>query len=686
MAIRRMTALAALSMLCALAQGRFTLEQVLSAPFPSDLTASPRGDQVAWIYNERGARNIWIAQAPGWAGRRLTEYREDDGQDAGEIQWTPDGRSVVYVRGGDLDTLRPSNPNPASNPAGVEQAVWIVSAGGGAPRKVGEGRDPSVSPKGDRIVFGRNGQVWSAALDGSGKPEQLFHAAGAETDFRWAPDGSRLAFRSARTSHAFIGLYDLSAKKLTYIDPSTDSDSTPVWSPDGRRMAFIRIPASSRAFEFGPVREAQPWSIHVYDTASGAAREIWRAASGRGSAFHGLAGKDQIFWAEGDRIVFPWERSGWQLLYSVPAGGGTATLLTPGEFEVESATLQPDRKQLLITSNQGDIERRHVWRVAVERPEVNAITRGEGVEWSPVPVGDGVAMLHSDARKPARPAILMNGPIRDIAPDAIPPDFPESALVVPELVTFTSADGMQIHGQLFRPSGTGRHPAAIFFHGGSRRQMLPAWHYRPYYHNAYAMNQYLASLGYLVLSVNYRSGIGYGMEFREAVNYGATGASEYNDVLGAGLYLRNRPDVDPHRIGLWGGSYGGYLTALGLARASDLFAAGVDFHGVHNWNTEIPNFVSAYDPLKNTESARIAFESSPLAAVDTWKSPVLLIHGDDDRNVPFTETVRLVEALRKRGVPFEQLIFPDEVHDFLTHRRWLEAYTASARFLDRYLK
>ena len=101
-----------------------------------------------------------------------------------------------------------------------------------------------------------------------------------------------------------------------------------------------------------------------------------------------------------------------------------------------------------------------------------------------------------------------------------------------------------------------------------------------------------------MLSVNYRSGIGYGMEFREALNYGATGASEFNDVQGAGLYLRSRPDVDPARIGLWGGSYGGYLTALGLARASDLFACGVDFHGVHDWNLEVPHTLSAEDPAE----------------------------------------------------------------------------------------
>jgi dipeptidyl aminopeptidase/acylaminoacyl peptidase len=216
--------------------------------------------------------------------------------------------------------------------------------------------------------------------------------------------------------------------------------------------------------------------------------------------------------------------------------------------------------------------------------------------------------------------------------------------------------------------------------------MLLGWHYMDYYNHAYAMNQYLASRGYVVLAVNYRSGIGYGLDFREALNYGATGASEFNDVMGAGLYLRSRPDVDGHKIASWGGSYGGYLTALALARASDLFAVGVDFHGVHNWNITIRNFEPAYDPNKDENAARIAYQSSPIAYVSTWRSPVLLIHGDDDRNVPFSETVRLVEALRKQGVEFQQLIFPDEIHGFLTHRRWLQAYEASAQFMDKHLK
>ena len=256
----------------------------------------------------------------------------------------------------------------------------------------------------------------------------------------------------------------------------------------------------------------------------------------------------------------------------------------------------------------------------------------------------------------------------------------------------TAADGMQIHGQIFMPSGARsgeRLPALIFFHGGSRRQMLLGSHYMYYYSNAYSMNEFLASQGYIVLSVNYRSGIGYGLNFREATNYGAAGASEFNDVIGAGLYLKSRPDVDPKRIGVWGGSYGGYLTALALSRAPEFFAAGVDFHGVHDWST-LRNFDTTSDVGGNPEAmeavaraARLAFDSSPMASVKTWKAPVLLIHGDDDRNVAFSQTVMLVEALRKQGTPFEELIFPNEIHDFLLQRHWAEAYRATAEFFGR---
>jgi dipeptidyl aminopeptidase/acylaminoacyl peptidase len=674
----------AASLACA---ASFTLDQVLSAPFPSELIAAPGGGKVAWLLNERGARNVWMAAGPDFKGMRLTSYTLDDGEDVGQLHFTPDGRAVVYTRGGDLEFLGRPDPNPSTNPEGVDQSIWIV-APGEKPRKIAEGHSPAISPKGDKVAFLRGGQIWWAPLAG-GNAAMLFHPRSGVTsaEITWSPDGSKVAFVSDRVNHSFIAVYDFNGKTLSYMDPSVDHDRNPVWSPDGKQIAFSRMLAGGGG---RGGRGGDGWSIRVGSVADGMARQIWAAEKGMGSAFHGIVSESQLYWGAGDRIVFPWERDGWTHLYSVAVEGGPATLLTPGNFEVEHVSLNEDRKGLVYSSNQDDIDRRHIWSVGVASGPPRAVTSGATLEWEPVQAGGGVAFLHADPKNPARAAIELNGKVRDLAPETIPADFPANSLVVPQPVIYTASDGMQIHGQLFLPPNSRageRHKALVFMHGGSRRQMLLGWHYMDYYNNAYGMNQYLASQGYVVLSINYRSGIGYGEAFREAINQGRAGASEINDVEGAGLYLKTRDDVDPAHVGLWGGSYGGYLTALGLARASNLFAAGVDFHGVHDWSARggNPNNPNPAAGGLSSDSARTAFESSPMAAVRTWHSPVLLIHGDDDRNVNFSETVNLVTALRQQGVYFEQLILPDEIHGFLRHGSWLKAYRATADFFGRKL-
>jgi len=359
--------------------------------------------------------------------------------------------------------------------------------------------------------------------------------------------------------------------------------------------------------------------------------------------------------------------------------GGEPKLLTPGAFEVEQVALRGDR--LFFNSNQDDIDWRHLWTAPVTKATPAAITQGLGIEWAPTPVaGDALAFLRSDGLQPPHPAIHIAGEMRDIEPP--PADFPVARMVTPQQVIFPSTDKLMLHGQLFlppnRPAGA-RSPSVVFFHGGPQRQMLLGWHPMYYYSNAYALNQYFANAGYVVLAVNFRSGIGYGLDFREALNFGASGASDFNDVRAAGEFLRARPDVDPNRIAAWGGSYGGYLTAMALARASDLFKVGSDFSGVHDWALELDIPVTAPD-------YKIAFNSSPVAFVDTWRSPVLMIHGDDDPDVKFKNTVILSYQLRRKNVEVEELIFPDEVHDFLLYRTWHEAYQATVRFFERKLR
>ena len=307
------------------------------------------------------------------------------------------------------------------------------------------------------------------------------------------------------------------------------------------------------------------------------------------------------------------------------------------------------------------------------------------MEWTPLEIAGKVVCLGSTATSPAMPYVVTAQGREMIAKAVLPAEFPSAQLVTPKQVIFKAEDGWQIHGQLFEPaSGSStRGPALIFIHGGSIRQMMLGFHYMDYYHNAYAMNQYLASRGYVVLSVNYRTGIMYGRHFREPADGGPRGGAEYKDIVAAGHYLQTLPNVDPKRIGLWGGSYGGYLTAMGLAHDSELFAAGVDLHGVHDWSAFLEDYPK--DAPDREAALKLAFQSSPDAAISTWRSPVLLIQGDDDRNVDFSQTVDLLQRLRWQKVHVEELVFPDEIHGFLMWKSWIRAYGAAEEFFGREL-
>src|SRR6266568_1014519 len=524
----------------------FTLEQVMSSPFPSNLVAAKRSGSVAWVFNAKGVRNLWIADAPNFAARQVTHYSEDDGVPISSLRITPDGRTLVYVRGSELNE-NGRVADPTNGVSARKQQVWAVDAEGGTPRLLGEMgcgeedcEDAELSPDGQFAVWAAHKQLWIAPVSGATPAHQLTDLRGENSSPRWSTDGREIAFVSSRGDHSFIAIYDFGRDSVRYLAPSADRDVSPRWSPDGKRIAFIRLPGLQEKLPLIPVR-VTPWSIWVADTATGNGKEIWHSGNTPNDSFPELTADSSFYFAANDQVF-------------VPAG----------------------RAQ------------------------------------------------------------------------------------------------------------TG--PVLIFVHGGPIRQMMLGFHYMYYYHNAYAMNQYLASRGYVVLSVNYRLGIMYGRAFREAANAGWRGSSEYKDVVAGAKYLQSFPIVDAKRIGLWGGSYGGLLTALGLARNSDIFAAGVDMHGVHDWSVFLPHWEKRPGAPDQKEAEKLAFESSPDASVATWKSPVLLIHGDDDRNVPFGQTVDLAQRLREQKVYFEEVIFPDEIHDFLIWRNWVRAYGASVDFFDKELR
>lgn len=671
----------------------FTLNQILSVPYSYNLVSDPYEDRIAWVENRKGIRNIWIAFTPDFKPVQITDYFEDDGQVINQLHFSPDGKFLVFVRGGSPNK-QGEIPNPTSDPKGAEQAIYKIYLEGGSAEKLAIGNDPVISTDGQLLVFHMDNQLYQIPLkpdeDVEISPKLFFHARGYNRSISFSKDGNRVLFTSYRGDHSFIGIYDVNEEKINWIAPGIDRDMFPVWSPDEKQIAYIRFPGTQKG-ELNNLTAGIPFSIHITDTETGASNMIWKSP-GKDGGFAQTYPAHPLRWTKNNHLIFYSEHQGWMHIYFISPEGENLTDLTPGNCEAEHSTVTSDGQFLYFSSNSADMDRRHIWKVSTNGGQPQQLTLGEGIETDPVVLANDQLLAYRSGtfnRPQGISIIKTNGKGNKNLFSPLPEGFQANNLVKPQPVKFISSDGLEIRAQLFLPKAAypgDKRPAVIFMHGGPIRQMLLGWHYRGYYANTYAMNQFLANQGYVVLSVNYRCGIGYGKDFRQAENQGPRGASEYKDIIAAGKYLCTRPEINPNKIGLYGGSYGGYLTALGLARNSDLFAAGVDLHGVHDWSWRATDFSPGGGWGLTPNLFDKAYLSSPVADLSFWSSPVLFIHGDDDRNVMFSQTTDLVQRLRKRDVHTEVLIFPDEVHSFLRHESWLRAFRATADFFNRFLK
>jgi dipeptidyl aminopeptidase/acylaminoacyl peptidase len=657
------------------------LEALLATPLVYQPVAAADGRSLAFVAREARTRAIYFLRV-GESAKPLVRYPDDDGQDLTQVALSPDGSLLSFVRGGPPNS-KGEIPNPRSLASPPLRQVWLLdTAGGAAPRPVGIGHEPQFSPDGARLIWLTERGVASVPLlrkDGHrgdvGAAEFLL--AGPLFALRFSPDGNKVAYERS----SYVEVFDLKSRATWAVAKPADAvDIDPNWSPDGESIALRRLVGPQPPTENGYAGEyvaKEPWAIQVASVATHQVREVWRADAGMGSAYYDLdqdptdtgAQVRQLFWSDGNDIAFTWERDGWRHLYAVSAQGGQPRLLTPGDGEVETAALSLDRKTLVYSTNIGDPYRRHIAAVAFSGGAPKPVTQGPTSQWTPVPLAASIAYIDAGWAMP--PAVLLQdlkGATRGAGGPAVPNAYPSSQMVKPQPVSFPGVDGQMAYGQLFvpaKPSGCG----VVFVHGGITRQMLLGFHYMDAYSNLYELNQYFSTQGCAVLSVEYRSSIMRGYVFRNAPGWGNGGASEYRDVLGGANYLKSRSDLKIDKIGIYGLSWGGYLTAQALARNSDVFKAGFDMAGVHG-------FPGA------------TFKYSPLAFVGQWRSPVYIVAGDDDRNVDFNQSIALLQALRSKTdtVEIAEKVIPNEIHDLsLTFEDLVDVYFEGSEFMLNHL-
>jgi dipeptidyl aminopeptidase/acylaminoacyl peptidase len=393
--------------------------------------------------------------------------------------------------------------------------------------------------------------------------------------------------------------------------------------------------------------------------------------------------------ADNAHVYFESERDGWAHLYSVPIAGGEPTQLTSGQFEVSDVRLSADKTKFYFTSSEGSPFERHLYSMSVSGGTRTRITQTSGNHQVDVaPDETMLADVYSYSNKPPELFLSPNqnqsaGAVKPVTTSPIPEFFTHD-WIDPRIVSFKARDGATIHGRMYMPSNwKSGGPAVLFVHGAGYLQNVHRW-WSSYYRE-YMFHHLLMESGFVVLDIDYRGSAGYGRDWRTGI-YRRMGGKDLTDHVDAVNYLVKEHGVDPKRVGLYGGSYGGFITLMAMFTQPDVFAAGAALRPVTDWahynNPYTANILNL--PQNDVEAYR---QSSPIYFAKGLKGALLICHGMVDVNVNFQDTVRLVEKLIElRKENWEVAPYPVEDHGFEREESWADEYKRILKLFNQNLR
>jgi len=454
------------------------------------------------------------------------------------------------------------------------------------------------------------------------------------------------------------------------------------WSPDGAHIAYV---------ERSPEHFSGRLLVAEFDAVSGRFRGeptvLYTAKGDRGG---GWAIRHPEWSPDSKALAVVLQNSGWDKIYLVPATGGDPKAVTTGQSEDESPVFSPNGKELAFVSNREKPEERHIWITSIDGGQPRPLAPvSAGVEGEPIwsPDGQEIYFLHSSTFEPSSLAVAsVDGSAARVLIHTQPINFGHTGLAQPEVVHYKSKDGLDISAILYKPlnyTADKHYPAVLWIHGGPEAQDILGW-------DPWAL--YLAQRGYVILTPNYRGSSGYGEKFRN-LNVEDSGGGEVDDVALGAAYLVSHGLADKDRIGIGGGSHGGTMVAYEVTKQPNVFRAAIELYGVVDRasfidRTNRPSAIRWTTKMGGTpeQKPEVYRKANILADVPKITAPLLIMHGEDDPQVPPYESQEFTTALKKANKPYLYFTYPKELHGFSQKDHRLDAWRKQLAFLNYYLQ